>query len=78
MKELLQIIVRHLVNDPDAVEIKEMRTDSTLVLELTVARGDIGRVIGKQGQTVDAIRNVLKAAASRANQKVVLEIVEPV
>ena len=77
MKELLQVIARHLVNDPDAVKVRETTTDTTSLLELTVAREDVGRIIGKQGGTIKAIRTVVSAAASRTNRRVVLEIVEP-
>ena len=77
MKELLQIIARHLVNAPDAVELRETKTDATSLLELTVAKEDVGRIIGKHGQTIEAIRAVLNAAASRTNRRVVLRIVEP-
>ena len=76
MKELVQFLARQLVNHPDAVEVKETQGDTTSVLELKVAKEDLGRIIGKQGRTAKSIRTILNAAASRTNRKVVLEIVE--
>jgi uncharacterized protein len=76
MKELVQFLARYLVNNPDAVEVKETQGDTASVLELKVAREDLGRIIGKQGRTAKSIRTILNAAASRMNRKVVLEIVE--
>src|SRR3989337_1814844 len=76
MKELVQYLARSLVNNPDAVEVKETQGESASVLELKVAKEDLGRIIGKQGRTAKSIRTILNAAASRANRKVVLEIVE--
>ena len=76
MKELVQFLARQLVNNPDAVEVKEVRGDTASVLELRVAKEDLGRVIGKQGRTVNSIRTILNAVGSRTNRKVVLEIIE--
>ena len=76
MKELVQLLARSLVNYPDAVEVKETQGDTASVLELKVAKEDLGRIIGKQGRTAKSIRTILNAAASRTNRKVVLEIVE--
>jgi uncharacterized protein len=76
MKELVLFLAKQLVNHPDAVEVKETQADTTSVLELRVAKEDIGRVIGKQGRTAKSIRTILNAVASRTNRKVVLEIVE--
>jgi predicted RNA-binding protein YlqC (UPF0109 family) len=76
MKELVQYLARYLVNNPDAVEVKETQGDTASVLELKVAPEDLGRIIGKQGRTAKSIRTILNAAASRTNRKVVLEIVE--
>jgi predicted RNA-binding protein YlqC (UPF0109 family) len=76
MKELVLYLAKQLVNDPDAVEVKETQADTTSVLELRVAKEDIGRVIGKQGRTAKSIRTILNAVASRTNRKVVLEIIE--
>ena len=76
MKELLQFIVQQLVNNPNAVEIREIRGDTASILELRVAKEDLGRVIGKQGRTAKSLRVVLNTASARINHKVVLEIIE--
>ena len=76
MKELVLFLAKQLVNHPEAVEVKETQADTTSVLELRVAKEDIGRVIGKQGRTAKSIRTILNAVASRTNRKVVLEIIE--
>jgi uncharacterized protein len=76
MKELVQFIARNLVNSPDAVEVKETQGDVASIVELRVAKEDLGRVIGKQGRTAKAIRVILSAVAARTNRKVVLEIIE--
>jgi uncharacterized protein len=76
MKELVQYLAKSLVNNPDSVEVKETQGETASVLELKVAKEDLGRIIGKQGRTARSIRTILNAAASRANRKVVLEIVE--
>jgi predicted RNA-binding protein YlqC (UPF0109 family) len=76
MKELVLFLAKHLVSDPDAVDVKETQGDTASVLELKVAKDDIGRVIGKQGRTAKSIRTILNAAASRNNRKVILEIIE--
>jgi predicted RNA-binding protein YlqC (UPF0109 family) len=76
MKELVQYLAKSLVSNPDAVEVTETERESASVLELKVAKEDLGRIIGKQGRTAKSIRTILNAAASRTNRKVVLEIVE--
>ena len=76
MKELVLFLAKQLVNHPDAVEVKETQADTASVLELRVAKEDLGRVIGKQGRTAKSIRTILNAVASRTNRKVVLEIIE--
>jgi uncharacterized protein len=76
MKEIVQFLVQQLVNRPNAVEVKETRSDTTSVLELRVAKEDVGRVIGKQGRTAQSMRTILTAAAARTNRRVVLEIIE--
>ncbi|MGH7918098.1 MAG: KH domain-containing protein [Candidatus Binataceae bacterium] len=76
MKELVQFLAEQLVNNPAAVEVKETQGDTASVLELRVAKEDLGRVIGKQGRTAKSIRTILNAVASRTNRKVVLEIIE--
>ena len=76
MKELVQYLSRYLVNNPDAVEVKETQGETASILELRVAPEDLGRIIGKQGRTAKSIRTILNAAASRTNRKVTLEILE--
>ena len=76
MKELVEFLAKQLVNHPEAVEVKETQGDTASILELKVAKEDLGRVIGKQGRTAKSIRTLLNAAASRTNRKVILEIVE--
>jgi len=76
MKELVLFLAQQLVNHPDAVEVKETQGDTASVLELKVAKEDIGRVIGKQGRTAKSIRTILNAVASRTNRRVILEIIE--
>ena len=76
MKELVQYLAKSLVRNPDAVEVTESEGDNASVLELRVAKEDLGRIIGKQGRTAKSIRTLLNAAASRTNRKIVLEIVE--
>jgi predicted RNA-binding protein YlqC (UPF0109 family) len=76
MKELVQFLAEQLVNNPDEVEVKETQGDTASVIELRVAKEDLGRVIGKQGRTAKSIRTILNAVASRTNRKVVLEIIE--
>lgn len=76
MKELLIIIAKALVDEPDAVSVTETEEDSNVVLGLRVAEGDMGKVIGKQGRIAKSIRTVMKAAASHENKKVVVEILQ--
>ena len=76
MKELVRYLARSLVSNPDAVEINEKTSDGMSVLELKVAKEDLGRIIGKQGRTAKSIRTLLNAAALISNRRVVLEIVE--
>lgn len=74
MKELVEVIAKSLVDDPAAVVVTEKENDNELVVELNVAPADMGKVIGKQGRIAKAIRAVVKAAASKDDKKVVLEI----
>ncbi|MCC8051102.1 MAG: KH domain-containing protein [Clostridiales bacterium] len=76
MKELLEVIAKSLVENPDEVEVTERESGKTLVLELKVAPSDMGKVIGKQGRIAKAIRSVVKAAATREDKKVVVDILE--
>ena len=77
MKEVLEIIAKSLVVYPEQVDVKEINNeDQTVTLELRVAESDMGKVIGKQGRIAKAIRTVVKAAASRENKKVAVEILQ--
>lgn len=76
MKDLVLYLAKSLVNHPDDVEVKEIQGETAAILELRVAKEDLGRIIGKQGRTAKSIRTLLNAVASRLNRKVVLEIVE--
>ena len=76
MKEVLEIIAKALVENPDMVNITEVNNeDNSITLELRVAENDMGKVIGKQGRIAKALRTVVKAAASRENKKVSVDIV---
>ena len=74
MKGLLEVIPKSLVDNPEEVVVTEKETEKGLVLELKVAPSDMGKVIGKQGRIAKAIRSVVKAAASRENKQVSVEI----
>ena len=74
MKELVEVIAKALVDNPDEVAGTESVKDDEIVLELTVAPSDMGKVIGKQGRIAKAIRSVVKAAASKEDKKVIVEI----
>lgn len=76
MKDLLTIIAKALVDEPDAVSVTETEDGSNIVLGLRVADGDMGKVIGKQGRIAKSIRTVMKAAASHENKKVIVEILQ--
>jgi len=74
MKELVEVITKSLVDDPDSVVVNEKTEGKTTVLEVRVAEADMGKVIGKQGRIAKAIRAVVKAAAAKEDKKVVVEI----
>lgn len=76
MKELLELIAKSLVDHPDDVIVEEVDEHGTLVLELTVAREDLGKVIGKQGKTARSIRTILAAAGTKTDRRIELEILE--
>lgn len=76
MTELLEFLVRALVEEPDAVEVEELEEDGDLIYEISVAEGDLGRVIGKGGRVANAIRTVAKAAAIRLDRRVVVDILD--
>ncbi|MCI8566299.1 MAG: KH domain-containing protein [Lachnospiraceae bacterium] len=74
MKELVEVIAKSLVDNPDEVKVTEKENDKEIVVELNVAPSDMGKVIGKQGRIAKAIRSVVKASASKGDKKVILEI----
>ena len=76
MKEFVEYIVKHLVDDQEQVHVAEVFGETTVVYELRVARGDMGKVIGKKGRTAHAIRVLLSAAARKSGKRATLEILE--
>ena len=76
MKELVEYIAKSLVDDPDAVKVTEVEGERTSVVELSVTKEDLGKVIGKQGKTARAIRTILSAASTKENKRTLLEIIE--
>ena len=76
MKELVEVIAKSLVDNPNEVHVNEVQGEQDLILKLRVAPEDMGKVIGKQGRVAKAIRTVVKAAALNENQKVVVEIID--
>ncbi|MDF2485134.1 MAG: hypothetical protein K0R46_1302 [Herbinix sp.] len=76
MKELVEVIAKSLVDHPDEVVVTEKETDKAIVVELKVASDDMGKVIGKQGRIAKSIRTVVKAAATKDDKKVVVEILQ--
>jgi uncharacterized protein len=76
MKDLVRYIAQALVDDPDQVAISMVESDQTSVMELKVAKEDLGKVIGKQGRTARAIRTLVSAAAAKGKKRTVLEIIE--
>ena len=76
MKQLIQAIVQALVDKPEEVTVREIQGNKTSVIELKVAKEDLGKVIGKQGRTAQAIRTILNAASTKINKRFVLELIE--
>ena len=76
MKELVEVIAKSLVEHPDEVVVTETENEKSILVELKVAPSDIGKVIGKQGRIAKAIRSVVKAASSKEDKKVVVEILQ--
>ena len=76
MKDLIGYIARALVDNPDEVSVSEIEGNQTSVLELKVAKEDLGKVIGKQGRTARAMRTILSAASAKIKKRTVLEIIE--
>ena len=76
LREVIETIAKALVDSPDEVTVREIDGDATTVLELKVAPGDLGKVIGKQGRTARSIRTLLGAASMKLNRRYTLEILE--
>lgn len=76
MKEFAEYVMRNLVDSPEELSITEVSGDSVLILEVRLAKKDIGKIIGKQGKTIDAIRTLLHSIASKNHLRVVLQILE--
>lgn len=76
MKLLIEYIAKALVDNPDAVKVTEIEGERTSVIELSVAKEDLGKIIGKQGRTARAMRTILSAASTKNNKRAVLEIIE--
>jgi len=76
VKELIEFMARALVDNPENVKVSEIEGEQTSVLELRVAKEDLGKVIGKQGRTARAMRTILSAASTKIRKRAVLEIIE--
>jgi predicted RNA-binding protein YlqC (UPF0109 family) len=76
LQELIAFIAKSLVDDPDAVQVRAIEGEKTLILELTVGDGDLGKVIGKEGRTARAMRTLLAATSAKQSRRAVLEILE--
>jgi len=76
MKTLVETIAKSLVDDPSKVMVTEEMEEDTLVIKLTVAKEDMGRIIGKEGRTAKAVRTILNAVSTKGNNKAILKIVE--
>jgi uncharacterized protein len=76
LKELIEFIAKALVDNPDQVKVSEIEGEKTSVIELSVAKDDLGKVIGKQGRTARAMRTILSAASTKVRKRAVLEIIE--
>lgn len=74
MRELVEFIARALVDQPDAVQVRQVERERAIVIEVTVAPDDVGKIIGKRGRIVNALRTVVKAAAVRTGKRVTVEI----
>ncbi|HKD34895.1 MAG TPA: KH domain-containing protein [Gaiellaceae bacterium] len=74
--EIVEYLARRLVDEPDAVHVEEVERDGALVLQLHVAKDDVGKVIGRQGRIARALRTVVRASSARQDRRVMLEIVE--
>ena len=76
MKEFIEYLIKHIVDKPDEIQINEIAGERTVVFELRVGDGDMGKVIGRRGQTAGSLRTLLTATAARQGKRFVLEILE--
>ena len=76
MKELLAEIAKHMVDYPDQVSVREIDGENTIVLELTVAKQDLGKIIGVKGRNIGAIRTLMMAVSGKIHKRIVVELVE--
>jgi len=76
MKDLIKYIAKSLVDQPDLVKVTEVRGETTSVIELSVVKEDIGKIIGKQGKTATAIRTIMNATSQKMKRRSVLEIID--
>lgn len=76
MKDILEIIIKNLVSDKNAVSIKESQSEKSITFEVKVAEGDMGKIIGKQGRVAKAIRTVMKAIATKEQKRVTIEFID--
>ena len=76
MKELVELLARALVDQPDMVEVREVEDDQRILVEVRVAPGDVGKIIGRQGCTIKAMRTLLHAASIKSQKRADLEIIE--
>lgn len=76
MKELIEYIVKSIVDFPESVSVTQIDGESTIVFELRVRQDDVGKVIGKKGRTINSIRTLVNATAAKSNMRAMLEIVE--
>ena len=74
--QIVEYLARRLVDDPDAVEVEEVEREGAIIVQLSVAPDDVGKVIGRQGRIARALRIIVRASAARRDQRVLLEIVE--
>ena len=76
MKELVEMLVKALVDNPDKVDIREITGEKNVMFEVRVSEEDVGKVIGKSGKTINALRTIMRAATSKENKKVIVEIIQ--
>ena len=76
MKDLLAVIAKHMVDYPDQVSVREIDGENTIVLELTVAKQDLGKIIGAKGRNIGAIRTLMMAASGKIHKRIVVELLE--